>query len=239
PGHYKQKSESHRTIFDREPVTREKKPDTKKILFLDLSQHFSFYSMLYNVVEQPLGALYLLTYLKERFGDKIDGRIYKSGNDFDNFEELKILIKEYDPDLIGIRTLTYFKEFFHETAARIRQWGIDVPIITGGPYASSDYDTILKDKNIDIVVFGEGEYTLGELIEEMLRNDFKLPQVNILDRIRGLAYAKTVSKAGKSREIILLDQLADETIPEDSENPDTVTGGSNLSYVMYTSGSTG
>jgi len=242
PAGYGQEKETAETIFDHVPQQREI-PGARKILLLDLSQHFSIHHMLYMVVEQPLGLTYLLTYLKERFANKIDGRIYKSGNDFDNFEELRELVKAYKPDLVGIRTLTFFKEFFHETAALLRQWGVDVPIITGGPYASSDYDTILKDKHIDLVVLGEGEYTLGELIGEMLKKDFKLPGADVLDKIPGLVYKKKtgIPAAGgdQSREIILTDRLESTLRQEGSQSLPSITNGSNLAYVMYTSGSTG
>jgi amino acid adenylation domain-containing protein len=229
------------TIFDTSFLPRENKPGTcpRKILFLDLSQHFSSQQMLYKVVEQPLGLIYLLTYLNQRFADKIDGRIYKSGNDFDSFEELNVLIRQYAPDLIGLRTLTFFKEFFHETAALIREWGVTVPIITGGPYASSDYDTILKDKNINLVVLGEGEETLGELIEKMLENDFKLPGEDILRGIKGIAFAKKALSADKSRNVISPRRLVETLARQSTENPDAISRGNNLAYVMYTSGSTG
>jgi amino acid adenylation domain-containing protein len=241
PPGYTEKRVPGRTFFDEEPEKSSVPVGARKILFLDLSQHFSSHSMLYNVVEQPLGALYLLTYLKERFGDKIDGRIHKAGNDFDSFAELKQLIEDYNPDLIGIRTLTFFKEFFHETVSLIRQWGVTVPIITGGPYASSDYDTILKDKNIDLVVFGEGEYTLAELLEEMLNNDFKWPEDDILEKIHGIAYTGKDRSTGaeKTREMVLLDRLAGDIAVENPDNLAPVSRADNMAYVMYTSGSTG
>jgi len=241
PVDYSSSIENKHSIFDRKNEIRAMQPSAKKILFLDLSQHFSSHSMLYNVAEQPLGEIYLLTYLKQRFGDKIDGKIYKSGNDFDSFEELKFLLDEYQPHLIGVRTLTFFKEFFHETVSQIRQWGFDVPIITGGPYASSDYDTILKDKNIDLVMFGEGEYSLSELIEKMLENDFKLPGPDDLMNIKGIAFTKDFNSntADKSINILLLDRMADSLESESTANPEPAASGSSLAYVMYTSGSTG
>ncbi|HEX3044567.1 MAG TPA: amino acid adenylation domain-containing protein, partial [Bacillota bacterium] len=204
----------------------------------------------YKVAEQPLGLIYLLTYLKQELGEAIDGRIYKSGNDFDSFAELKALVTEFPPDLIGIRTLTYFKEFFHETIALLRGWGIGAPIITGGPYASSDYDSILKDRNIDLVVFGEGEATLTELIREMLQNEFKLPGPDELSKINGIAFRDPAAFELKafepkaqiseqSRQVIALDHLTEEIAAESVDNLPSIIQPENLAYVMYTSGTTG
>jgi amino acid adenylation domain-containing protein len=235
-----EEQEHTESIFSRPvpPGTTAAVPGAKKILLLDLSQHFSSHRMLYKVVEQPLGLIYLLTYLKQRFKDKIDGRIYKSGNDFDSFEELRDIIHDYQPDLIGIRTLTFFKEFFHETLSLIRQWGVDIPIITGGPYASSDYDTILKDANIDLVVLGEGEETLGELVENMLANDFRLPQPAVLQQINGIAYVPR-TPGDYHREIIYPHRLGNTLTLAAPGNLSRVTTGASLAYVLYTSGSTG
>jgi amino acid adenylation domain-containing protein len=239
PAGYTGGKEDKYSVFDWKPTARETKPGTRKMLFLDLSQHFSSHSMLYNVAEQPLGLMYLLTYLKQRFPDGIDGRIYKSGNDFDNFEALKVLVDEYQPDLVGIRTLTFFKGFFHETVSLLRQWGVKAPIIAGGPYASSDYDTLLKDSNIDLVCLGEGEETLEELIEKMMENDFKIPDTDVLQGIKGIAFVKNDRSKDKARAVILPDQFTSLLGKKDRGNPGPLSAGNNLAYVMYTSGSTG
>jgi amino acid adenylation domain-containing protein len=236
PESFAGENESRVTIFDQSPVLRKIGPAAKRILFLDLSQHFSSHRMLYRVVEQPLGLIALLTYLKERFGDKIDGRIYKAGNDFDNYQELKALVEAYKPDL-----LTFFQEFFHQTVSLLRQWGVEVPIITGGPYASSDYDTILKDTNVDLAVLGEGEYTCAELVEQMLKNDFQLPGHDVLNKIGGIAFRQPLPRTtpGINRQVILLDHLKDTLMQESPENSRPAVSENNLAYVMFTSGSTG
>jgi radical SAM superfamily enzyme YgiQ (UPF0313 family) len=170
--------------------------DSLKLLLLDLSQYFSgdINNMLYDVVEQPLGLISLLTYLNKKLGGRIHGRIAKSRIDFDNFDELRLLIEEFMPDVIGIRTLTFHKDFFHKTAAMIRQWDANVPIIAGGPYATSSYQDILKDCNINLVVLGEGEITLSEIVAKMIENGRRLPGIELLKDIAGIAFVENCNR---------------------------------------------
>lgn len=213
-----------------------------KILLLDLSQHFSRAGdQLNDLLEPPLGLLYLMTYLNRQFGDKIEGKIAKSQIDFDNYAELKTLLEEFQPDVIGIRTLTFFKGFFHKTISVIRQWGSQVPIIAGGPYATSSYDTILQDANLDIVVMGEGEITFAELIGKLIENGGKLPHESILKKIAGIAFitAEDRRKERLAREILLFDTIAEEPDKESCANPAAVNNASDPAYVMFTSGSAG
>lgn len=160
-----------------------------RVLLLDLSLYFSDEKeMLYDCVDAPLGLMCLMSYLQRELGPQTKGKIAKSRIDFDSYEELKLLLEEFQPHIIGIRTLTLFKDFFHEAAAMIRNWGIDVPIIAGGPYAASDYKTILQDANTDMVVLGEGEITFCQLIREMTKNNNKLPVEGVLEKIPGIAF---------------------------------------------------
>ena len=109
-------------------------PSALKILLLDLTLLFSKNDDTFaDLIESPLGLMYLLTYLNKTFGDKIKGLIAKAKVDFDNYEELKTIIDKFNPDIIGIRTISMYKNFFHETVAKIRQWGVEVPIISRAP----------------------------------------------------------------------------------------------------------
>jgi amino acid adenylation domain-containing protein len=218
-----------------------------RILLLDLSQYFTAYGdTLYDVVDPPLGMMYLLTYLNARLGDKIHGKIMKSRLDFDSYQELKNSLDEFSPHVIGIRTLSYYKDFFHQTVAAIRHWGIDVPIITGGPYATVDYQAVLQDRNIDLAVIGEGELTFCEITEKIIENKGKLPDPEALKQIKGIAFAAEAGKfarspRGSSREIMILDEwtqnssltgkAAGDLLPLNQAHP--------LAYIVFTSGSTG
>ncbi|HLP62755.1 MAG TPA: AMP-binding protein, partial [Candidatus Deferrimicrobium sp.] len=217
--------------------------DALKVLLLDLSLFLSGdkENILYNLVEPPLGLMYLLTALNQQLGGKINGRIAKSRIDFDSYEELKELLEEFRPGIIGIRALTLYKHFFHRVAAMIRGWGIDVPIIAGGPYATSEYAAILRDRNIDLVVLGEGEVTFCHLVSEILNNNGKLPGDAVLETIPGIAYIprKNIPMYTYARDIIMMDTIEPEPAKEAKGNPPCINKSSDGAYVIFTSGTTG
>ncbi len=222
--------------------------DAFRILLLDLSTFFSDHvDVFYDMLEPPLGPMYLLTYLNHHMGGRVHGKIAKSRLDFDSLEELRALIQDFKPQVIGVRTLTYYKNFFHRTIAAMRQWGVDAPIIAGGPYATSDYTTLLQDANIDLVVLGEGEVTFHRLIEKIIAADGRLPQEEQLREIEGIAFIpgaarRAAGSAGlvAAREVLMLDQRgAQLAMHPDHELDYSSQNSSDFAYSIFTSGSTG
>jgi amino acid adenylation domain-containing protein len=218
-------------------------PGATRVLLLDLSQHFTDEgSEMYHVVDPPLGLMYLLTYLNKTFGSQITGKIAKSQVDFDKYDELKELLDNFKPDIIGVRTLTYFKNFFHKALSMIRQWGFHGPIISGGPYATSSFDTMLQDVNVDVAVREEGEITMAELMTAIISNGGKLPDESVLKSIPGIAFVgqKEKTMQGRmNREVLLLERMMDVLPGESDQNPEPVYHPDDLAYIIYTSGSTG
>ena len=98
------------------------------------------------------------------------------------------LVEEFEPHLIGIRAMTFYSGFFHETIKFLRENDIKSPIIVGGPYPTASYVDIIKDRNIDLAVIAEGEITLEDIIQRMLNNNYRLPTKNELPKIPGIAY---------------------------------------------------
>jgi amino acid adenylation domain-containing protein len=221
-----------------------KKPgdNALRVILLDLSQLFSKESeAFYDVVEPPLGLMYLLTYLNEQFAEKIEGRIAKSRVDFDSYDDLKSMLDEFKPHVIGARTLTYFKDFFHRTIALIRQWGFAGPIVAGGPYATSAYKMILQDGNVDVAVMGEGEVTFKKLIERIGEHKGQLPPEDVLKGIEGIAFipGRGQGQNRLARQGIVLDEKNRFLSGESGENVAQVNRPSDLAYIIYTSGTTG
>ncbi len=224
------------------PVLKPKE-DALKVLLLDLSMTFSDESLsIYDIADTPLGLMSIMTYLLHTLGDSVDGKIAKSRLDFDNYSQLKVLLEEFKPDVIGLRTLTYFRNSFHKVVEMIRHWGWEVPIIAGGPYATGDYPYLLKDAHIDIVVLGEGEVTFTEIIRAVMKHGRKLPGDEVLENINGIAFMGREDKEAlrrANREIIMLDQMGDAMMKYSPKELPQCNSNRDPAYVLYTSGTSG
>jgi radical SAM superfamily enzyme YgiQ (UPF0313 family) len=166
----------------------EPKKDALRVLLLDVTQFFSeeLLHAFTPFVEPPLGPMYLLTHLEKELGSAVNGKLLKTFIDFDNYEELARQLDEFQPDVIGIRTMSYFKEFFHEVVDTIRAMGWTIPILTGGPHATADHKDCLRNPNVDLVVWAEGEDTLLDLCKTMIDNDRQWPTTEVLKTIPGV-----------------------------------------------------
>ena len=214
-----------------------------RVVFLDLSQHFSDETdQLHDVIEAPLGLLYLLTYLKRELGDRIHGTILKALIDFDSFEELRNRLDTLRPQAIGIRTLSMYKNFFHYTIALLKQWYPQVTIIAGGPYATSEYTSLLADRNIALAVLGEGEFTILELLRAMIEHGGQLPDEEVLRQIQGIAFlpqppVEQRERAETARKVLLLNYLAQDIEQESRFN--TAAANGSMSFVQHLPAATG
>jgi len=82
-------------------------------------------------------------------------------------EDIKGEIKKFNPDVVGITSMyTLHAKAAHDTARFVKEVK-DVPVIVGGSHASVFFSELLHDKNIDIVVIGEGEETFLDLVRHL------------------------------------------------------------------------
>lgn len=172
---------------------KETKKNALKVILIDLSTYYikENDNREYNVIEPPLGLMSLVTFIKNSYiGTNVDMKIIKSSIDFNDHESLVEIIKNFNPDLIGFRTMTFYRKFFHETIEFIRKSNISTPIIVGGPYPTASYVEVLNDKNIDLAVVAEGEITFEEILQKMLENNNKFPSKDELKNMDGIAFRK-------------------------------------------------
>jgi len=139
-------------------------------------KYFSFY-----LPAPPLGLMYLSSYLR-KYGleSKIaELNIFNIKNahiigDRVRFglsdKKIISILKKTKPKIIGITSMysVYYRDVM-EIAKSIKKFNKKIKVVIGGNHPSSYYNYILKDKNIDFVVIGEGEVTFLELCQAIIK----------------------------------------------------------------------
>lgn len=103
-----------------------------------------------------LGLGYIVSSLRQRFGNLVDCRIIN--------KNLTENIKEFQPDIVGITSVSKNYDVAKGYAAIAK--GFNLPVIIGGVHVSFMPQTFTRD--MDIGIIGEGERTIVELIESFL-----------------------------------------------------------------------
>lgn len=146
-----------------------------------------------------LGILYLSAILqKEGHNIKvIDAQLYGY-----SFADVINELRNFKPDIIGVSFLTAQKEVAHELIHAIKQQIKCILIVGGAHPICFPYETIKDNKDIDILIYDEGEYIVPEIIR-CLESNVKISDIN------GIIYRKNnkIIKNPPSTEIIDLDKL--------------------------------
>ena len=156
-------------------------------------------TILYKGMAPPLGLMYIASYIKEKRHDEVrilDVRLYK-----EPLKKVYDSINEFQPDIVGIGALTFESQTMYHIAHLMKRIS-DIPIIVGGPYATSVPEEAIKNKDIDIVAVGEGEVTFKELLDT-------LESEGDLNNVQSIVYKDNGSiKMNRSRDYIEnLDEL--------------------------------
>ena len=178
-----------------------------KVLLINISTHFTKDRSIteYDVVEPPLGLIALQSYLDSVFKGEVEGKLIKSRIDFDSYEALDKIVKDFNPDLIGVSSMTFHKDFFHDAIEKIREGGYQKTLLVGGPHPTTSYEEVLKDNNIDICAIGEGEQILAEVVDRLMKNNSKKLNPSQLKLIDGIAFSQSkfqISDIEKKSEIL-------------------------------------
>ena len=120
-----------------------------------------------EMIHPPVGLLYLAAYLKDKFCEFVQVKVLSRVVDCPKDEEFLEILRQFNPDIVGIRGMIIHKEIFHETARQAKLFNDKITVIAGGPYPSFDHEAF-NDQNIDYIVVGEGEITFGELLEKLI-----------------------------------------------------------------------
>lgn len=127
----------------------------------------------------PFGIAYLASYLLSK-GEQVKvidslsegiGCIEKEKNCTKiglSDEEIEKRIRGFNPDIVGITSMfTAFSQDAHDLARLIKKTNPDVKVILGGAHASIYPRLTMKDRNIDMVIEGEGEETFWQVVQAL------------------------------------------------------------------------
>ena len=134
----------------------------------------------------PLGILYLSAYVKKHLGALT--RVLDLKFERDPRRAVADAVASFRPDAVGVSGLTAEAFLVHESARQVRAARPDVPVLVGGPHATSDAADVLGNAAVDVAVLGEGEQTLLELLTVLRDHGAAWRQPQRLAAVKGIAY---------------------------------------------------
>ncbi|MFC1685763.1 B12-binding domain-containing radical SAM protein [Nanoarchaeota archaeon] len=153
----------------------------KKILFINPSQSAPIGAKCTNF-KIPLGFIYMAGSLEKKgFEVKIlDCPLHYKKRRVINKESVRMglfpsdvikQIKDFNPDIVGVScAYTAFEKDSFETIKAVRKASKEMKkkilIVVGGAHTSANSKFVLRNKDIDIAVLGEGEETILEIAEK-------------------------------------------------------------------------
>lgn len=109
-----------------------------------------------------MGLMYIGSMLK-KVGHET--RIHDCAVDHNNFHSLKRLLKDWQPDFIGISIIATEIECTKKIMSVIRDIVPNVPVTFGGPWPSVSPEKAINEVGADFVVIGEGELVFPKLVD--------------------------------------------------------------------------
>jgi anaerobic magnesium-protoporphyrin IX monomethyl ester cyclase len=129
----------------------------------------------------PLGLAYLAAVLDQ---DGYEVKIWDCPVCEIDHEKLKAELASFQPSLVGIGSMTPTIESAFKSAVVAKEACPDAKVVVGGPHVTfMDKETLAQEPAIDVVVRGEGEETLSELVTH-------LPNLSGLEDVKGITFRK-------------------------------------------------
>lgn len=117
----------------------------------------------YNADFAPTSDPFEVTYFKGKgFAQYLENLHNGSGN---IWREVQSVIAAYSPSVVGISAKSANFASAVQVARLVKEMFPETVVVVGGPHPTTVRDKILDCADIDIVVVGEGEQTLVELLE--------------------------------------------------------------------------
>ena len=120
-------------------------------------------TMPYEVHIPPLGLMYLASYARAALPG-VEFRIVESSLSAPDDERFIRILNEFQPDVVGIRSIAFFLEELQRIASLVRAHS-DATVVAGGPIVHAYKRRLLQEvPELEIAVKGEGERVFVELL---------------------------------------------------------------------------
>ncbi|HSO26077.1 MAG TPA: radical SAM protein [Methanobacteriaceae archaeon] len=159
-----------------------------KVLLVNPPHIISKYKFI-GLVAPPLGISYIAAVLEK---NSVDVSIIDASAMEMDWYELGKEIEKISPDVVAITALTPTIEQALETAKIAKSILPESTIILGGYHPTFTFKKLLENEFLDIIIIGEGEYTMLEVVQSLLNG-------SDLRRVKGIATQDFVTP---TREII-------------------------------------
>ena len=101
-------------------------------------------------------------------------------------DEILVQIKQVSPDVVGVSSMyTSSCQDAHNVARIVKEFNPAILVVFGGNHATILTERVLKDENVDLVVMGEGEITIREVLERFQKNTDFIGVSGIVHRLNG------------------------------------------------------
>ena len=131
------------------------------VTFLNPPQTNSKYKFL-GVVAPSLGIGYMAAVLEQH---NIDVDVIDASALELTYDEIGEEILKRNPDVVSISALTPTIGVALDSADKIKQVKPDTIVVLGGYHPTFEFESVLEEQSVDVVVRGEGEYALLELVK--------------------------------------------------------------------------
>ena len=147
-----------------------------KVLLVNPPHIISKYKFI-GLVAPPLGISYIAAVLEK---NSVDVSIIDASAMEMDWYELGKEIEKISPDVVAITALTPTIEQALETAKIAKSILPESTIILGGYHPTFTFKKLLENEFLDIIIIGEGEYTMLEVVQSLLNG-------SDLRRVKGIA----------------------------------------------------
>ena len=90
----------------------------------------------------------------------------------------------HNPDMVGISSMyTSYHHDAHNVAKLVKKFKKGLPVVMGGSHTSTFPEEVMKDRNVDYIVIGEGERAILEVLKQPKKRIHKEPFISDLDSI--------------------------------------------------------